>query len=132
MHSSCIHTSHKRHRSEDIVSEDMELAAAARAGSNAAFEELQNRYSSRLCRRILSITRNREDAEDALQETFPRAYTALHSFQGRAQFATWITKIATNSALMVLRRHRRLAEVPFDLPSESEENSLSFEVHARR
>ena len=59
-----------------------ELVIAARAGSSAAFEELQKLYSNRLYKRILSITRNHEDAEDALQDTFMRAYLALNSFQG--------------------------------------------------
>jgi DNA-directed RNA polymerase specialized sigma24 family protein len=55
---------------EEAASRDMELVAAARAGSSGAFEELQNLYSRRLYNRIFSITRNREDAEDALQDTF--------------------------------------------------------------
>lgn len=113
---------------EDAASRDMELVLAARAGSSAAFEELQGRYSRRLFQRIFSMTRNREDAEDALQDTFLHAYMALHSFEGRSQFATWLTKIAINSALMTLRRRRRKAEVSFDLSSESEENPLTFEV----
>ena len=98
---------------EDAASGDLELVAAARGGSNAAFEELQSRYSRRLYRRIQFITRNHEDAEDALQETFLRAYLALDSFEGRSQFASWLTRIAINSALMVLRRRRCRPEVPF-------------------
>jgi RNA polymerase sigma-70 factor (ECF subfamily) len=106
---------------EDAASRDLELVAAARAGSNAAFEELQNRYSRRLYRRIQFITRNREDAEDALQETFLHAYLALDSFEGRSQFASWLTRIAINSALMVLRRRRSRPEVPFEpLPDSAE------------
>ncbi len=99
---------------EDAACRDLELVAAARAGSNAAFEELQSRYSHRLYRRIKFITRNHEDAEDALQETFLRAYLALDSFEGRSQFASWLTRIAINSALMVLRRRRSRPEVPFE------------------
>ena len=99
---------------EDLATRDLELVAAARAGSDAAFEELQSRYSRRLYRRIQFITRNHEDAEDALQETFLRAYLALDSFEGRSQFASWLTRIAINSALMVLRRRRSRPEVPFE------------------
>ena len=87
---------------DGAASRDLELVAAARAGSNAAFEELQSRHSRRLFRRINFITRNHEDAEDALQETFLHAYLALDSFEGRSQFASWLTRIAINSALMVL------------------------------
>jgi len=113
---------------EDASGPDLELVAAARAGSNAAFEELQSRYSRRLYRRIHSITRNHEDAEDALQETFLRAFLALDSFEGRSQFASWLTRIAINSALMVLRRRRTRAEVQLEPASESGEPGLTIDV----
>ena len=113
---------------EDAASRDLELVAAARAGSNAAFEELQSRYSRRLYRRIQFSTRNHEDAEDALHETFLHAYLALDSFEGRSQFASWLTRIAINSALMVLRRRRTRAEVPFEPPSESGESALMIDA----
>ncbi len=113
---------------ENAGSRDLELVAAARAGSNAAFEELESRYSRRLYRRIHSITRNHEDTEDALQETFLRAYLALGSFEGRSQFASWLTRIAINSALMVLRRRRSRLEVSFEPPSESGEPAQAIDV----
>jgi RNA polymerase sigma-70 factor (ECF subfamily) len=113
---------------EDAASRDLELVAAARAGSPAAFEELQSRYSCRLYGRIQLITRNHEDTEDALQDTFLHAYLALDSFEGRSQFASWLTRIAINSALMVLRRRRTRAEVPFEAPSESCEPALAIDV----
>lgn len=126
---SCSNTSfHGMNGNEVAASQDLALVAAARSGSNAAFEELQSRYSRRLYRRIHSITRNHEDAEDALQETFLHAYLALDSFQGRSQFASWLTKIAINSALMVLRRRRTRAEVSFEPASESDEPSVAIEV----
>jgi RNA polymerase sigma-70 factor (ECF subfamily) len=114
-------TYHGINENEDAAGRDLELVAAARAGSNAAFEELQSRYSGRLYRRIQSITRNHEDAEDALQDTFLRAYLALDSFEGRSQFASWLTRIAINSALMVLRRRRTRAELSFEPLLESGE-----------
>jgi RNA polymerase sigma-70 factor, ECF subfamily len=86
--------------------QDTDLVMAARAGSKDAFETLQTRYQPRLYRRLLSITRNHEDAEDALQDTFLRAYAGLAKFEGRAQFSSWLTQIATNSALMILRKRR--------------------------
>jgi RNA polymerase sigma-70 factor (ECF subfamily) len=104
---------------ENPMGRELELVAAARAGSHSAFGELESRYSRRLYRRIQSITRNHEDAEDALQETFLRAYLALDCFEGRSQFATWITRIAINSALMILRRRRSRPEVSIDPPPES-------------
>jgi RNA polymerase sigma-70 factor (ECF subfamily) len=113
---------------EGGASRDSELVDAAKAGSSAAFEELQSRYSRRLYRRIQSITRNREDTEDALQETFLRAYLGLNSFEGRSQFASWLTRIAINSALMILRKRRSRAEVSFEGPSESGEPDLAIDV----
>ena len=128
MHPSVICGPYEISANGDAASRDLGLVTAAIAGSSAAFEELQSRYSRRLYKRIFSITRNREDAEDALQETFLRAYMALDSFEGRSQFASWLTRIAINSALMTLRKRRSRAEVSFDSPSESEEHPPLFDV----
>ncbi len=75
-----------------------------------AFDELQKMYSSRLFKTILRVTKNWEDAEDALQDTFLRAYLAVHGFEGRSSVYSWLTRIAINSALMVLRRRRSRPE----------------------
>jgi RNA polymerase sigma-70 factor (ECF subfamily) len=74
------------------------------------------------------MTRNHEDTEDALQDTFLHAYLALDSFEGRSQFASWLTRIAINSALMVLRKRRRRAEVSFEPPTESNEPGPAIDV----
>ena len=60
----------------------------------------------RLLTTALSITRNREDAEDALQDCLMRAYVRINDFRGASSFATWLTRIAINSALMVRRKNR--------------------------
>jgi RNA polymerase sigma-70 factor (ECF subfamily) len=67
------------------------------------------------------ITRNREDAEDAAQECFLNAFVHLKDFDGRSRFATWLTRIAINAALMKLRKSRRAREVAIDEPSPSPE-----------
>jgi RNA polymerase sigma-70 factor, ECF subfamily len=106
-----------------------ELLLAVRTGSSAAFEELQKRYSNRLYKRILSITRNHEDAEDALQDTFMRAFLAFDSFRGRSHVSTWLTRIAINSALMVIRRRcRAYAEVSLTAPSKPDAYFQEFDV----
>jgi RNA polymerase sigma-70 factor (ECF subfamily) len=107
------------HHDESLQSRH--LVAAARSGSSAAFAELREIYGRRVYRKILTMTKNREDAEDALQDTFLRAYMALHTFEERSSFYTWVTRIAINSALMILRRRRIRSEVSFDSPSETEE-----------
>jgi RNA polymerase sigma-70 factor, ECF subfamily len=105
-----------------------QLVAAARSGSAAAFAELREIYAQRVFRKLLIITRNREDAEDALQDTFLRAYMAFHTFEERASFYTWLTRIAINSALMILRRRRIRPEVSFDRPGETEDEIPSLEL----
>jgi RNA polymerase sigma-70 factor (ECF subfamily) len=75
-----------------------------------AFDEIQRLYSSRLFKTILRITKNWEDAEDALQDTFLRAHLALQRFEGRSSVYSWLTRIAINSALMILRRRRSRPE----------------------
>ena len=108
------------------------LVAAARSGSSAAFAELREIYAPRVYQKLLTITRNREDAEDALQDTFLRAYMALHTFEERSSFYTWVTRIAINSALMILRRRRTRPEVSFDSPSEREDAISGFEFQDAR
>jgi RNA polymerase sigma-70 factor (ECF subfamily) len=104
------------------------LVAAARSGSSAAFDELREVYGRRVYRKLLAITKNREDAEDALQDAFMRAYMALHTFEERASFYTWVTRIGINSALMILRKRRLRPEVSFDNPGEAEEAISGYEI----
>jgi RNA polymerase sigma-70 factor (ECF subfamily) len=103
------------------------LVSAAQAGSSTAFGELRNLYSRRVYRKLLTITKNREDAEDALQDAFLRAYLALHTFEGRSSFYSWLTRIAINSALIILRKRRARPEVSFDNPSETQDETSGFE-----
>jgi RNA polymerase sigma-70 factor (ECF subfamily) len=103
------------------------LVSAAQSGSSAAFTELREIYSQRVYRQLLTITKNREDAEDALQDAFLRAYLALHTFEGRSSFYSWLTRIAINSALMILRKRSARPEVSFDRPNEIEEEISGFE-----
>jgi RNA polymerase sigma-70 factor (ECF subfamily) len=105
-----------------------DLVLAAQAGSAAAFAELYSTYSRRLFQTILSITRNPNDAEEALQETFLRAYVAIKTFEGKSQIYTWLTRIAVNTALMVLRKQRVRPEVLFDSQPDDRCETISFEV----
>lgn len=107
---------------------DEQLISAAKAGSDDAFAELQNLYAQRLYCTIVRITKNHEDAEDALQDTFLRMYLALRRFEGRSSFYSWATRIAINSALMVLRKRRARPEVSFDLPLDGTDNPPHLEI----
>ena len=104
-----------------------QLIAAARSGSAAAFAELMAIYRQRVYQKLLMITRNREDAEDALQDTFLRAYKGLHAFEERSSFYTWVTTIAINSAFMILRKRRSRSEVSFDHLNEAGEDFSGLE-----
>ncbi len=90
------------------------LVAAAQAGEEWAFAELCSRNSKRLFHMIYRVTRNCEDAEDALQDSILRAFRNLHQFDGRSSFATWLTRIGINSALMILRKKRIRLEISMD------------------
>ncbi len=100
-------TTNSEYRFHSLIEEsDDSLVERAKTGNFRAFERLVVRYEPRVFRTILRITGNREDAEDGIQETFLRAYRGLDSFQGRSKFATWLTRIAINQALMCLRKRR--------------------------
>lgn len=119
MHSADL--SFERTTKEPIGRSDLGLVTAARAGSHLAFAELHGRYGQRLYKRILSITKNHEEAEDVLQETMMRAYQALGSFEGRSQLISWLTRIAINTSLMALRKRRVRPEASLDFWSSREE-----------
>jgi RNA polymerase sigma-70 factor (ECF subfamily) len=107
---------------------DVELVRSAKAGSSTAFAELQRFYSRPLFNTIMGITKNTEDAEDALQDSFLRAFVSLGAFEGRSSFYSWLTRIGINSALMILRRRRNRAEVPFEFPSEMPGECPQFDI----
>jgi len=106
---------------EGFNQREEELVSAAQAGAVSAFNELCRIYSKPLYGIAFYITKNREDAEDALQDSFLRAYMALKNFQRRSSFYTWLTRIAINSSLMVLRKTMRRQETSLLFSSESDE-----------
>ena len=110
------------------VAPDDDTVMAAQAGSQVAFAELYALYSRRLYRTIFAITKNPEDADEALQETFLRAHVALRAFEGRSTVQTWMTRIAINSALMTLRKRRARPETRFNPQPEDGAEIILFEV----
>ena len=87
-----------------VIRDDWDLIRQAVVGNPEAQERLFKTHTPRLYRAVFGVLRNREDAEDAVQESWCRAYANLDSFEGRAAFSTWLTRIAINSALMLRRR----------------------------
>jgi RNA polymerase sigma-70 factor (ECF subfamily) len=103
-------------KSADEMDERREdpLVRAVQAEVPEAFAQLYAIYSPRLYRTITAITKNPEDAQDALQETFLRAHLRVHAFEGRSDIYSWLTRIAINCSLMILRKRRTRPEVLFD------------------
>lgn len=79
----------------------------ARAGDREAFGRLVRRHHKRVYATALHILNNHGDADDVAQETFVRAFRGLASFDGRADFFTWLYRITVNTALNALRGDRR-------------------------
>ena len=92
---------------ENAGDDDRLLVAQAKSGCVRAFGALYERHRSKIYRVALRIVRNRPDAEDAVQRTFQRAFTSLVQFRENSSFSTWLTRIAINEALMMLRQRRK-------------------------
>jgi RNA polymerase sigma factor (sigma-70 family) len=89
---------------------------------SALFDELIEPHVQQVFRVAYRITRNREDAEDAKQDAFLRAFTHFEDFHGHSKFATWLTRIVINSALMILRKRKTDRIVSLDGESNFEES----------
>ena len=110
-----------------VKDDESALVAAAKSGDISAFETLVGRYERKIFRLAQNITQNREDAEDAMQESFLKAYEHLGEFQGNSRFYTWLVRIAVNQALMKLRR-RRPNVVSLDQELDTGEDLMPREV----
>src|SRR6266446_8812565 len=95
-----------------VAQKDAALVAGAKTGDARAFELLVERHEGRIFSIAQRMTRNREDAEDVVQQSFQKAFINLKKFEGDSLFSTWLTRIAINEALMLLRRKRGSREVP--------------------
>jgi RNA polymerase sigma-70 factor, ECF subfamily len=82
------------------------LVAQAKSGRSSAFGKLYELHRVRVYHTAFRILRNRQDAEDAVQRSFQRAFTNLRRFREDSTFSTWVTRIAINDALMLLRQRR--------------------------
>jgi RNA polymerase sigma-70 factor (ECF subfamily) len=110
------------------TNDDLDLVHASKNGDVAAFEQLVKRYDRKLFRIAQSVAHNREDSQDAVQETFLKAYQHLAEFRGNSQFSTWLIRITLNQSLMKLRKQRRTREVSLDEDFGTDEDVLPQEV----
>jgi RNA polymerase sigma-70 factor (ECF subfamily) len=102
-----------------VESEGFSLEAL-QSGDPEEFSRMVDAYSSKIYRLAIKMLNQQQDAEDVLQETFVKAYKGLKSFDGRSKLSTWLFRIATNEALMVIRR-KHPDIVSIDEPIETEE-----------
>ena len=92
---------------QDQLASDLQLIERVRAGEIALYELLMRRHNQRIYRVIRSVVSNDLEAEDILQEAWVRAFEHLNQFAGRANFSTWVARIAFNEALARRRTSAR-------------------------
>src|SRR3984957_17431443 len=110
------------------ASDDLDLVHASKNGDVAAFEQLVKRYDRKLLRIAQSVTHNREDSQDAVQEAFLKAYTHLATFREDSKFSTWLFRITVNQSLMKLRKQRTTREASLDEDFQADGDVLPKEV----
>jgi RNA polymerase sigma-70 factor (ECF subfamily) len=118
------HTLMLRSRERDVL-----LVGRLQSGDEAAFEELVRNHGGRLLSVARRLLGSSEDAQDAVQETFIKAFRAIHTFEERSQLRTWLHRILVNTALMKLRARRRRPEESIDdlLPTFSADGHQAVE-----
>jgi RNA polymerase sigma-70 factor (ECF subfamily) len=113
---------------DENATRERSLVVAAQAGDAVAFVSLCKLHSEKILRRLYRITQNWEDAEDALQDAYMKAFLHIAKFEGRSSFSSWLTRIAINSALMLLRKKRSRNEIPMDISVDGEADTHHREV----
>jgi RNA polymerase sigma-70 factor (ECF subfamily) len=112
-----------------IKLQNADFRSETRTGPAYSIADLHASYSSRLYKTIFSIVKSPEDAQDALQETFLRAWLALHTFEGRSAVYSWLTRIAMNTAFELIRKRRSRGEISMD--SQMDDNGEVFQLEIK-
>jgi len=116
-----------------VTNQEADLLLSAIAGETEAFENLVMPHRESIFRIVQRILRNREDAEDVVQAAFLHALRNLSSFQGRARFSSWLTRIAINTAFMHLRTSRhRTRETSIDEVTQGDERGQTVDLVEKR
>ena len=110
------------------AADDLALVHATKRGSVSAFDEIVRRYDRKMLRIAQSVTHNHEEAEDAVQEAFLKAYQKLDQFREDAKFSTWMMRIVLNQALMKLRRQRTFREESLDASFSSDSDVFPIDL----
>ena len=112
----------------EVASDDLDLVHASKDGDVTAFEQLVKRYDRKLYRIAQSITHNREDSQDAVQEALLKAFQNLGEFREESQFSTWLIRITVNQSLMKLRKQRATREVSLNEDFQTDSDALPMEI----
>lgn len=107
---------------------DLDLARQAQDGDESAFAEIVRRYSPRVFSTASRFFRQRSLVEEAAQEVFLKAFTQLGSFEGRGSLEGWLTRIATNTCLNMIRGSKRRPELTVSDLSEEEDEWLEQQL----
>jgi RNA polymerase sigma-70 factor, ECF subfamily len=99
---------------------DEQVVALVIGGQTALFEVLMRRHNERIYRAARAIVRDEREAEDVMQQAYVNAYAHLRQFDGRAQFSTWLTRIAVNEAIARAKRRGRYQSLDEDAPGTAE------------
>jgi RNA polymerase sigma-70 factor, ECF subfamily len=110
-----------------VADDDLDLVHASKNGDVSAFEQLVKRYDRKLLRIAHNVTHNTEDSQDAVQETFLKAFQHLGQFREDSKFSTWLIRITVNQSLMKLRK-RTTRDVSLDEDFQSEGDMLPMEA----
>ena len=105
--SAAIPTAYSRALAASPILSDLSLVRHAQTGEGWAFDQLVLKYRPRIVELAMRYTRNADDAEDATQETFIKAYRGLRHFRCACAFYTWLYRIASNCARNLLKARRR-------------------------
>lgn len=108
--------------------EDEQLVIRSQSGETAAFSELVERHYGACVRLAVTILRNRDDAEDEVQNAVSKAFEHIGQFQRGCRFSTWLTRIVVNQCLMRIRQAKRSRLVSISESWHAEENLASWEL----
>jgi len=103
-----------------VDAEETRLVAAARGGDAGAFGELVRRHEQAVRRLALGMLADEDEAEDAAQEVFVKAFRSLGKYRGDALFSTWLHRITVNQCMDVLRRRKRWRWLSLDAPADEQ------------
>ena len=110
---------------------DLDLARQAQAGDESAFAEIVRRFSPRVFSVASRFFRERSQVEDAAQEVFLKAFTQLGSFEGRGSLEGWLTRIATNTCLNMIRGSKRRPELTVSDLTDDENSWLDQQLNEK-